>query len=95
MEKNLGVKIVYRNKKLEPVYETTYSLRDYAEMIRTDILRLITDVEDVMYIANGNKPKEEWTDDSWIAFCKIKHKLLDKAGEIGRMPDNIFENVEE
>lgn len=63
-------------------------------MIRTDLLRLITDVEDMAYHANDNKPKEEWTDESWSTFCKIKHKLLDKAGDIGRLPDNQFEYAE-
>lgn len=63
-------------------------------MIRADLLRLITDVEDMVYQANDNKQKEEWSDESWAAFCRIKHKLLDKAGEIGRLPDNIFEYPE-
>ncbi len=63
-------------------------------MIRADLLRQITDVEDMVYQANGNKPKEEWSDESWSAFCRIKHKLLDKAGDIGRQPDNIFEYEE-
>lgn len=60
-------------------------------MIRADLLRQITDVEDMVYQANGNKPKEEWSDESWSTFCRIKHKLLDKAGDIGRLPENIFE----
>ncbi len=63
-------------------------------MVRADLLRLITDVEDLVYQANGNKPKNEWTDESWAAFCRIKHKLLDKAGDIGRLPDNQFEYTE-
>lgn len=63
-------------------------------MIRADLLRQITDVEDMVYQANGNKPKEEWSDESWSAFCRIKHKLLDKAGDIGRQPENIFEYEE-
>lgn len=45
----------------------------------------------MVYQANGNKPKEEWSDESWSTFCRIKHKLLDKAGDIGRLPENIFE----
>lgn len=63
-------------------------------MIRADLLRLITDVEDMAYRFNDNKPKEEWSDESWADFCRIKHKILDKAGDIGRLPDNIFEYSE-
>lgn len=92
---NIGVKVTYRNEKLDPVYEKSYSLREYTEMIRADLLRLITDVEDMVYRMNGNKPKEEWSDESWEAFCRIKHKILDKAGDIGRLPDNVFECSEE
>lgn len=90
-EKRLGVKVVYRNKEMEPVYTKTYSLDEYVDMVKTDLLRLVTDVEDLCYAANNNKPKEEWSDKTFSAFNKIKHKLLDKAGDIGRLPDNITE----
>lgn len=85
----LNVKVAYRNAKLELVAERVYSLEDYASMIKTDLLHLISDVEDLCYAANGNRVKEEWTDETWSSFCKIKHKILDKAGEIGRLPMNI------
>ena len=92
MKKELGVKITYRNEKLEPVYERAYSLTDYTDMLRVDLLRLISDVEDLVYVATDNKGKEEWSDALWAAFYRIKHKLLDKAGDIGRLPNNIFES---
>lgn len=92
MHQNLGVKIVYRNEKKEPVFEREYSLNDYCDMLREDLLRIITDVEDVLYIANDNKRKDEWSDSVWASFCKIKHKLLDKAGDIGRLPKNLIED---
>lgn len=90
MDTNLKVKVVYRNEKQEPVYDKTYGLRDYTDMLRADLLRLVTDVEDLAYLACDNKDKSEWPDDIWAAFCKIKHKLLDKAGDIGRLPENIM-----
>ena len=89
--KEIGVRVTYRNEKLESVLEKSYTLQEYMDMIRADLLRLITDVEDAFYRMNGNKPKDEWTDDAWTSFCRIKHKLLDKAGEVGRLPENIFE----
>lgn len=60
-------------------------------MLHADLLRLISDVEDMAYKLNHGKPKSEWTDESWSAFCCIKHKLLDKAGEIERLPQNLVE----
>ena len=40
---------------------------------------------------NDGKPREEWTPNSLAAFGKVKHKLLDKAGDIGRLPETVFE----
>ena len=86
---NLKVNVVYRDKNLDPVYEKTYALRDYTDMIRMNIMRIITDVEDIVYTANGNLPKDDWSDKTFVAFQHIKHKLLDNAGAIGRLPDEI------
>lgn len=93
MEENiqLGVQVIYRNKEMEPVYTKTYTLKEYTDMLRVDLLRLVTDVEELCYAVNGNKDKEEWSDETFDAFNKIKHKLLDKAGDIGRLPENITE----
>ena len=91
--KDLGIKVTYRNRDLENVYTKTYSFCEYTEMLHADLLRLVTDIEDLCYTMNGGKPKEEWTDESFAAFNKIKHKLLDKAGDIGRMPENMVERV--
>lgn len=86
---NLGVHVVYRDKNLNPVMEKTYPLQDYLDLIRSDLLRVITDVEDMVYHLEHEKPREEWSDENWTAFCKIKHKLLDKAGDIERLPKNL------
>lgn len=91
MEQKLCVKIIYRNGMMEPVYEKEYEFTDYCDMQREDLLRLITDVEDMVYTASGGKPKEAWDDRTWEVFCKVKHKLQDKAGDIGRLPQNMKE----
>lgn len=92
MEKEIKVKVIYKNERMEPTYERTYALKEYTDMLRQDLLRLITDVEDMVYTINGNKQKSDWSDESWMAFCKVKHKLLDKAGDIGRLSDNIVKD---
>lgn len=38
---------------------------------------------------NDNKQKEDWPDDVWVKFQHIKHKILDNAGSIGRLPEDI------
>lgn len=87
--KEILVKVTYRDKDLQPTYTRTYSLQEYAEAIRSDLQSLVGDVETLGYIANNNKSKEEWSDESFSVFTRIKHKLLDKAGEIGRLPINM------
>ena len=85
----LGIRVTYRNKNMEPTYSKVYSINEYTDMLRADLLRLVTDVEELCYAANNNKPKEEWTDETFAGFSKIKHKLLDKAGDVGRIPENL------
>lgn len=92
---NLKTRIIYRNKDLKPISKCEYPLKDYAEMLSMDLKRIITDVEDLAYTMNGNASKEEWSSAEVMAFQKIKHKLLDKAGEIGRLPECIFDADEE
>ena len=89
MKQEICVQIVYRDKDLQPTYVKNYSLGEYADSMRSDLQGLVGEVETLGYIANGNKPKEEWSDESFAVFSRIKHKLLDKAGEIGRLPLNI------
>ena len=83
------VRVTFRDKDLKPTYTKTYTLPEYAEAMRTDLQNLVGEVETLGYIANGNKPKEEWSDESFALFTRIKHKLLDKAGEIGRLTSNM------
>ena len=86
-----GVRVVYRNQNLKPVYTKEYTLQEYTEMLQDDLRWLVTDVENLCYDASGGKPKAEWSDRMWVAFNSIKHKLLDKAGDIGRLPNTLYE----
>lgn len=89
MNQNLKVTVVYRDKNLDPTYERSYFLKDYTDMIRMNLIRVISDIEDLIYIMNDNKSKQDWSDDVWVKFQHIKHKILDNAGSIGRLPDDI------
>lgn len=89
MSKDLSVHIVYRNAERMPVADALYAIDEYARMLSNDLLKLITDVEDCIYAATDGQSKEDWNDNTFVRFCKVKHKLLDKAGEISRLPENI------
>lgn len=90
MTENLRVKITYKDRNLNPVSECNYSFGDYVETLRLDLLKLITDIEDIIYLTNGNTPKSSWGEAEIAMFNKIKHKILDKAGEIQRLPENLY-----
>lgn len=87
---DIRVRVEYKNRDMKTWSVREYELRDYTDMIRLDLLRLIGDVEDACEAATGETSKEDWPDAVMEAFLHIKHKLLDKAGEIGRLPDNII-----
>jgi hypothetical protein len=91
--KNIIVTVTYRNESLVPVCQREYPLDEYTSIIKNDIMRIITDVEDTIYDITGQK-KSEWPSGVLLKFEKIKHKLLDKAGEIGRLTGNMTYNVE-
>ena len=84
------VKIAYKNKNLENVNTRTYDFQQYAEMIKLELMRVIMDVEDAFYFLQGSKAKEEWSEESINKFQKIRHKLLDQANSIERLPRNLY-----
>jgi len=91
----IGVRVTYKDKDMRPIYTKTYPICEYTDMLRQDLHRLITDVENLCYVANENKSKADWSDETFEEFSRIKHKLLDKAGEIGRLPQNIVLRTKE
>lgn len=87
----MRAKVTYKNRNMEPVYECDYPLKDYTDVLSMDLKKLISDVEDLIYQMNDNKPKEEWSEAELVAFNKIRCKLLDKAGELTRLPDCLYD----
>lgn len=92
---DIRVRVEYKNRDMKTWSVREYELRDYTDMLRLDLLRLIGDVESVAEAATGTVVKEDWPDDVARLFLYVKHKLLDKAGEIGRLPDNLIIDDEE
>ena len=86
----LNVHITHRNSKLQPVADEMFTLEEYTSVLGNDILRMITDVEDIIYTVLDGNQKEDWPDEVWGKFSKLKHKLLDEAGAIRRLPENLI-----
>lgn len=53
-------------------------------------MRVIMDVEDVIYYLQDGKSKDDWDDGAMSRFQCIRHKLLDQANAIERLPQNLY-----
>ena len=89
MESDWIVKIEYKNKKLEKVIEKEYPFDQYTDLIGSELMGVITDVENAFYEFEGGKQRDEWSDRSKTMFNGIKHKLLDHANSIRRLPSTL------
>lgn len=88
------VAIEYKNKKLETVVEKEYDFIDYTEMLNLELKRVIMDIEDAFYYLSGNKMKQDWEPELSERFSKIRHKILDQANAIKRLPENLtYKNI--
>lgn len=83
------VKIEYKNKDLETVVEKEYNFIDYTENLNLELKRILMDIEDAFYYFSGNQQKQDWSPELTERFQKIRHKLLDQANAIKRLPENL------
>lgn len=82
------VKIEYKNKDLETVIEKEYEFCQYTELLNAELMRIITETEDAFYFLTG-KEKEDWNNETKAKFQHIRHKLLDQANAIRRLPQTL------
>lgn len=80
------VKVEYMNKNMETVIEKEYPFVQYAELISNELTAVITDVENAFYAFENGEQKENWTPENLQRFKEIRHKLLDHANAIRRLP---------
>jgi hypothetical protein len=53
------------------------------------VLDVITDIENVFFQMEGANPKKYWSDEHKEQFAQIRHKLLNAANDINRIPMNM------
>jgi len=83
------VKIEFKNENLETIVEKEYDFIQYTDMLQLELKRIIMDIEDAFYMFSGNKQKDDWDEDLKQRFRKIRHKLLDQANAIKRLPQTL------
>lgn len=86
--KDLYVNVKVRNRNMEIIAEEMYELTTYTEMVKLGIQRVITEVNALISKAT-QRPFEQWDEETLSQFSYIRRLLLDRAGEIGRLPDNL------
>lgn len=89
MNKDFTVLIEYRNRENEKVGERSFEFQEYVNIIKLEITRIIMDVEDAFYRVNGQRQKENWDPKDLESFNHIKHKLLDQANSVSRLPETL------
>ena len=89
MDNDFTVLVEFMNRDLEKVGERVYTFREYADMIDLELKRIIMDVEDLFYDIEDGKPQEEWSEKNRSRFQKIRHKLLDQANAVKRLPTHL------
>lgn len=82
------VKIEYKNQNLETVIEKEYEFSQYTDLLNLELMRIITEIEDSFYYLTG-KQKEDWDAETRAKFQHIRHKLLDQANAIKRLPQTL------
>jgi len=83
------VNIVYKNRSLEDVSQKSYPLSDYCQGQKLNLMHVIADVENAFYALQDGKSKDDWTIEATDLFQRIRHKLLDSANSIERLPRNL------
>lgn len=87
------VELEYRNKDMDIVAQKECGLDEYSEVVKTGLLKLILEAEDLAYKATDGQSKSEWDDSIAAVFYRLRHKILDIAGEIGRLPQNLVMEI--
>lgn len=88
------VKIPFKNQKLETVVEKEYDFLDYTMLINLDLKKILGLIEQAFSYFNEGKPKEEWSEEATKMFAEIRHKQLDQANAVRRLPETLsYRNI--
>lgn len=85
----MDVHIIYKDKQLNIIDERDVSLEDYTLQLKHSIMKTLADIEDSFYEMQRYQSKENWDTVALLNYSKIRHKLLDCANDIERIPANI------
>lgn len=87
-----SVSIEYRDKDMNKIGEMEYSLKDYVEKQRYDMMKVLVDIEGIIYKATNGKEKEEWPKEYMDMFKDVRHRIFDIANSVSRIPSTMKYN---
>ena len=88
------VRISFKNKDMETVVEKEYDFLDYTMLINLDLKKILGLIENAFIYMNGGNTKEQWSKDVLDRFNDIRHKLLDQANAVRRLPETLsYKNI--
>lgn len=89
MENDFTVTVNYYSRADQNFVAHSYGFKEYTEMLKLELMRILTDVEDAFYRFNDERPPEEWDEKSSKEFAHIRRKILDQANAIARLPETM------
>ena len=88
------VRISYKNKNMETVVEKEYDFIDYTMLINLDLKKILGLIEEAFVYMNEGKSKQEWPKEVLDRFNEIRHKTLDQANAVRRLPETLsYKNI--
>lgn len=89
MNNDFTIQVEYLNRDMQKVGEGNFTLSEYTDLIDLELKRVIMDIEDIFYEIEEGKPQKEWSKASSRKFQKLRHKLLDQANAVKRLPSEL------
>jgi hypothetical protein len=77
----LRVKVTYKNHQLETVSVSEYDLSVYCFEMSDKLIKLLNTIESLLDVSTLKEND---------AYQKVRHTLLDVAGSVKRLPDNLL-----
>lgn len=88
------VRIEHKTKDGEVYLEQEYSFRDYTELVARELMGVLADIEAAFYVFEDGKPRDEWSKANLNRFNGIRHKMLDYANNVRRLPSELHHKGE-
>lgn len=88
------VRISFKNQNMETVVEKEYDFLDYTMLINLDLKKILGLIENAFIYMNDGKTKNQWPEETLSKFNEIRHKILDQANAIKRLPETLsYKNI--